>query len=76
VWNEKPSLPLQDYVRIAFFRQGTNGELATQIHQETIKVTQVNNQLRIILSEHPDQIILDPDYMLIDSDRLDNVWER
>jgi ABC-2 type transport system permease protein len=73
---EEQSLPLQDYVRIAFFRKGKNGELATQLHQETVKVTQIKNQLRLILSERPGQIILDPDYMLMDSERQDNEWEE
>jgi ABC-2 type transport system permease protein len=76
VWKGKQSLPLQDYIRFAFFKKGNDRELASQLHQETVKVTQINNQLRLILNKRPDHIILDPDYMLIDSERQDNEWEE
>ncbi len=64
------SLPLADYIEVGFY----SGErlLATK----RLKVSEINTRFTVELAEAPDQIIIDPDYLLLDAERTDGEWRR
>lgn len=39
-----------------------------------LKVTEISTHFSFELGERPDRIVLDPDYLLLDEERADNVW--
>ncbi|MEM9835900.1 MAG: M1 family aminopeptidase, partial [Bacteroidota bacterium] len=66
------SLPLQDFVRIGFFRADEDSPFTKRQY----KVERIANQLRLTLPERPDRVVIDPEHLLIDVERQDNVWSR
>jgi ABC-2 type transport system permease protein len=69
---ELSSLPLQDYVRIAFYRNTREGEELLTV--QTVKATTIHNELTIQLDDRPDRIVIDPQWLLFEENRDDNVW--
>jgi len=57
-----------DYIRIGTYNE--NGE--EEIH--LIKVNSGNNQVSLDLSYQSSMVRIDPDVLLIDIDREDNIW--
>lgn len=62
-------LPLQDYIRIATYDENN----VEEIH--LIKVTRPEFKLVLDLPYRPIKVRIDPDVLLIDSNRSDNIWE-
>jgi len=65
--NVKQSLPLADYLDIGIF--GTGGQ---ELYLQKHKVTQIDNQLSIIVDEKPLEIGIAPYVKMIDRDGRDN----
>lgn len=61
------SLPLQDYVEIAAF-----DEVGNEIYLQKHKVTKINNQLKILLTQQPARMMIDPYFKLLERNIEDN----
>lgn len=67
------SLPLEDYVRIAFYRNTSEGEKLLAL--PTARVNTIHNTLALELTERPDRIVIDPQWLLFEENREDNAWK-
>ena len=65
-----PDSALQDYIEIGLF--DARNEL---LQLEKIKVTQKVNRIRVEANRKINSIVLDPNYLLLDKDRVDNRLE-
>jgi len=64
------SMPLADYLEIGFYVG--KRELAV----EKVRVDDISKIIRFKLSEAPDRIEVDPNYLLLDADREDGIWRK
>lgn len=72
---EVQSLPLQDYVEIGVFGKPTKKgkhEVDREIYLAKHKISRINNTLRLIVSEEPVEVGVDPYNKLIDTNSDDN----
>lgn len=67
---DRKSLPLQDYLRLGFFAEGE------ELRIEQVKVTTINNSFTFLLDQRPDEVIIDPEYLLVEVDRKDGGWRE
>ncbi|MFK7925770.1 MAG: M1 family aminopeptidase [Bacteroidia bacterium] len=63
------SLVLNDYLELGFY--GVDGQLRVQ----TFRAAAIQSEVRVVLDEQPQEIILDPRYLFVDQDRKDNTWQ-
>ncbi|MFK7904617.1 MAG: hypothetical protein AB8B69_05815, partial [Chitinophagales bacterium] len=68
---ENSSLPLNDFIEVGFY--DAEGELFAV---EKVKVTELQNQVRIELKKSPNKVVLDPNYLVIDKGLGGNEWEE
>lgn len=70
------SLPLKDYIRIGLFRNNDSDDQEIEIGIEEIKVSQIDNRITLIVDQKPNKVVIDPNFLLIDGDRRDDVWSE
>ena len=63
---EADNLPLADYIEI-----GVYDEKEELLHLEQVKVTQLDNQLQLVLEQKPEKVVLDPRLLLVDRELED-----
>lgn len=64
------SLPLADYVEVGFYA----GERLLALKR--LRISAINTHVGVELSERPDKVVLDPNFLLLDQERADGVWEE
>lgn len=73
---EIKSLPLQDYVEIGIFAKNENQETGKSsekiLYLEKVKITDIENDFKIIVDEEPSEVGIDPYNKLIDTRSNDN----
>lgn len=68
--NEKKSLPLSDTVEIGFFDK--DGMI---IEVKRVKVNEIDNLFNFTFDRDVSRVEIDPNYLLIDVNREDDIWE-
>ena len=68
------SIPLQDYIDVGVFKEvEVNGKKTTkELYLQKHKITQIHNQIKIIVDEKPTEAGVDPYNKLIDTQSEDN----
>ena len=68
------SIPLQDYIDVGVFKEvEVNGKKTTkELYLQKHKITQIHNQIKIIVDEKPTEAGIDPYNKLIDTQSEDN----
>ena len=67
----KQSLPLSDFIEVGFF--DGDGEL---MEVKRIKINEIDNSLSFTFENEVSKVEIDPNYLLIDVHREDDVWEE
>ena len=64
------SIKMDDYVRIGIYH-----DTGKELYHEFVKVVEGQQKIKTTLSRRPEQIIVDPDFSLIDKDRDNNMMK-
>ncbi|MEM9544324.1 MAG: M1 family aminopeptidase [Bacteroidota bacterium] len=67
----KKSLPLNDFIELGFF--DGDGDV---IANTRLRITEIKNNLNFQFNEKVDRIEIDPNYLLFEANREDNVWKN
>ena len=65
------SLPLNDFIEVGFF--DSKGKL---IEVKSVRISQIENELSYSFDYEISKVEIDPNYLLMDVERGDNVWEE